>query len=277
MHETPALQLSALDAWIGQWPSALVAYSGGVDSALVAAAARRVLGSRALACIGVSPSYPAREQRDALALAARLGVTCRLVPTAEHLDPAYAANPENRCYYCKTHLYDRLASIAAEEGWAVILDGTQADDAGDHRPGRLAASEHAVRSPLLELGIGKPLVRSLARRLGIEAWNKPAMACLSSRVPHGTPVTPELLARIERAEDALVELGFTQFRVRHHGDLARIELPVGDFARAVALQACIVDAVRAAGYLHACLDLAGFRRADPAATTAPVFILRTRE
>jgi pyridinium-3,5-biscarboxylic acid mononucleotide sulfurtransferase len=264
MSEDPvAARLDALQGWIAQFPSAIVAYSGGVDSALVAAVAHRALGDRTLACIGVSPSYPEREMRDAIALAERLGVPYRLVETDEHLDPAYAANPSDRCYYCKTHLYDHLTALLRAEDWAVILDGTHADDLGDDRPGRLAAAEHLVRSPLAELGIGKPLVRALARHLDLPVWDKPAMACLSSRVPHGVTITPELLRQVERAEDHLVALGFTQFRVRHHGDIARIEVPLADLARAVDLQAAIVSGLRDAGYRHACLDLAGFRGGVP--------------
>jgi uncharacterized protein len=254
-----AVRLAALEEWIAQFPSAIVAYSGGVDSALVAAVAHRVLGDRTLACVGVSPSYPEREMRDAVALAERLGVPCRLVETDEHLDPAYSANPANRCYYCKTHLYDHLTALVRTEGWAVIFDGTHADDLGDDRPGRLAAAERAVRSPLAELGIGKPLVRALAKHLDLPVWDKPAMACLSSRVPHGVAITPEVLRQVERAEDHLVALGFTQFRVRHHGEIARIEVPLADLARAVDQQAAIVTGLRDAGYRHVCLDLAGFR------------------
>lgn len=251
--------LRALEGWMRQWPSVLIAYSGGVDSALVAAAAHRALGTKALACIGVSASYPVREQRDAIALAERLGLAYRLVDTDEQGDPDYAANAPNRCYFCKTHLYDRLLAIAQDEGWAVILDGSHADDLGDDRPGRAAAGEHGVRSPLVELGIGKAGVRALAHALDLPVWDKPAMACLASRVPHGTAITPELLLQIERAEDVLVELGFAQFRVRHHGDLARVEVPVEDMARALEQREAIAGRVKAAGYRHVCLDLAGFR------------------
>jgi len=264
-------RLESLEAWIRQWPSALVAYSGGVDSAVVAAAAHRALGGRALACIGVSPSYPEREMRDAIGLAERLGVSYRLIATDEHRDPAYAANPTNRCYFCKSHLYGRLRDLARDEGWAVVFDGTHADDLGDDRPGRLAAAERDVRSPLAELGFGKPVVRGLAQALDLPVWNKPAMACLASRVPHGVAITPQVLRQVERAEDALVALGFTQFRVRHHGDVARIELPVAELERAVVQRTAIVGAVRAAGYRHACLDLAGFRGgADPGVPLAVV-------
>jgi uncharacterized protein len=249
----------SLCAQIGDRGSALVAFSGGVDSALVLAAAQRALGERALACIGVSPSYPERERRDAIALAERIGARYRLIETAETADPAYAKNAQNRCYFCKAHLYDALAEMAKREGFAAILDGTQRDDLGDVRPGRAAAAEHGVRSPLLEVGLGKREVRALARHLGLPAWDKPAMPCLSSRVPHGTPITPELLRRIERAEDALVALGFRAYRVRHHGDIARIELPAEALQQAVAQRERIVAALRECGYRHVCLDLQGLR------------------
>lgn len=252
-------QRHALLDWLRPFGSALVAYSGGVDSAVVLALARHAFGDRALACIGISPSYPERERRDAIALVESLGARYRLIETDEHEDPRYRANPTNRCYYCKTHLYDRLSQVARCDAFAVILDGTQKDDLRDHRPGRAAAQENGVRSPLAELGLGKREVRALARHLGLTVWDKPAMACLSSRVPHGTPVTPELLARIESAESVLAGLGFRQFRVRHHGEIARIELEAVDLARAAEQHAAIVAGLRAAGYRYVCLDLAGFR------------------
>lgn len=239
--------------------SALVAYSGGVDSALVMVVAHQELGERALACIGVSPSYPTREMRAAIKLAETMGVPYRLVDTHEHLDPGYTANLADRCYFCKTELHDHLQAIARAEGWGAILDGNNASDLGDYRPGMAAAREHDVRSPLLEAGITKAEVRELAQALGLPVWDKPAMACLSSRVPHGTPITPELLRQIESAEDALVDLGFSQFRVRHHGDIARIELPPDDLLAAISRREAIVDGVRAAGYRFVALDLAGFR------------------
>lgn len=256
--------LERLLAWFDGHAGVLVAYSGGVDSAVVLAAAHRRLGERVLACIGVSPSYPVRERRAAIALAGELGVSWRLIDTHEHEDDAYAANPANRCYYCKRELFDRLSAIAAREGWALLVDGTNADDRGDDRPGMVAAHERAVRSPLAELGLTKPQVRALARHLGLAVWDKPAMACLASRVPEGTPITPALLRRIERAEDVLVAHGFAQFRVRHHADLARIELPPADLPRALTIRAELVVALRRLGYQHVCLDLAGFRGAGAA-------------
>jgi uncharacterized protein len=251
-------KLQQMRAILRSLGSALVAYSGGVDSALVMAVAHQELGERALACIGVSPSYPTREMRAAIKLAEDLGVPFRLIDTEEYLDPDYAANPANRCYFCKTELHGQLQAIARAEGWAAVVDGNNASDLGDYRPGMTAAREHGVRSPLIEAGITKDDVRALAQALGLPVWDKPAMACLSSRVPHGTPITPDLLRQIEDAEDTLAALGFRQFRVRHHGDLARIELPDEDLPGALAQRAAIVAGAKAAGYRFVTLDLAGF-------------------
>ena len=252
-------KLNKLRAIMHECDSVLVAYSGGVDSALVMAIAHRELGERALACIGVSPSYPTREMRDAVKLAEQIGVPYRLVNTAEYLDANYAANPTNRCYFCKSELHDQLKKVASEEGWQMVLDGNNSSDLGDYRPGMEAARERGVRSPLIEANVSKAEVRELAHYLGLPVWDKPAMACLSSRVPHGTAITPELLRQIESAEDVLVELGFRQFRVRHHNELARIELPAEDFPQALAQHTALVAGIRAAGYRFVTLDLAGFR------------------
>ena len=267
ISESTLEKLDALRAFMHTIESVLVAYSGGVDSALVMAVAHAELGDKALACIGVSPSYPAREMRDAVKLAEALGIPYRLVDTEEYLDENYAANPTNRCYFCKSELHNRLKEILAADAWGTVLDGTNASDLGDDRPGIDAARERGVRSPLVELGITKAEIREMAHHLGLPVWAKPAMACLSSRVPHGTAITPELLRQIEAAEDVLVDLGFEQFRVRHHGsnsesgvgDLARIEIPPTAFPHALEKYTQITDGIKAAGYRFVTLDLGGFR------------------
>jgi uncharacterized protein len=251
--------LEKLRRWMDSFSAALVAYSGGVDSALVLAVAHQRLGNRAIGCIGVSPSYPQRELDAATGLAGRLGIRYRLVQTQEHLDPRYAANPANRCYYCKGELYQRLSSIAAEEGCEVILDGTNASDLLEHRAGYTAARERGVRSPLAELGITKQQVRQLALKMELPVWDKPASPCLASRVPTGVAIVPLLLSRIEKAEDVLARLGFKGFRVRHHGEVARIELPEESLGAAIEQRAAILAGVRAAGYRFVSLDLAGLQ------------------
>lgn len=256
-------KLEHLRASIRACGSALIAYSGGVDSALVLAVSHQELGDRALGCIGDSPSYPRRELRDAIALVEAIGAPYRIIHTTEYADANYAANPANRCYFCKSELYNRLRAIASNERWSAILDGNHLDDVDDHVNGMTAARERDVRSPLLEAGIRKSEVRELAHQLGLPVWDKPAMACLSSRVPHGTPITPALLRQIESAEEVLADLGFRQFRVRHHGDLARIEIPIEDFPRAIANSSGIASALRGQGYRYVALDLAGFRSESP--------------
>ncbi len=252
-------KLEQLRHWFNRRPSVLVAYSGGVDSALVMAVAHGTLGPQALACIGVSPSYPVREMRQAVKLAEQLKLPYRLVDTEEHLDENYALNASNRCYFCKHELYGKLRRIADDEGWDTVADGTNQSDQGDDRPGTTAARQHGVRSPLAELSLTKDQVRQLAQTMNLPVWDKPAMACLSSRVPHGTSITPQLLRQIEAAEDTLFELDFEQFRVRHHGQVALVELMPDDMASALANRQRIVAGIRRAGYQFVCLDLAGFR------------------
>jgi uncharacterized protein len=239
--------------------SVIVAFSAGVDSTFVAAVAADALGERALAVTGVSPSIPASEVEEARELAARIGIRHVLMDTAEMDRPGYVENSPQRCYHCKTELYSLLESMAAEQGYRYVVDGCNTDDLGDHRPGRVAASEHAVRSPLIEAGLTKADIRELSRRRGLPTWDKPAMACLSSRIPYGTPVTVEALDQVGAAEAFVRQLGIRQLRVRHHGDVARIEVEPADMALLVEHRERIVRRLRGLGYRHIALDLAGFR------------------
>lgn len=255
---------AALRARLGGMPSLIIAYSGGVDSAYLAYAATRILGSRALSVTADSPSYPDRHRQLALRLARQFGFQHEIVRTAEMERPEYRANPANRCYFCKHELYTHLSALARARGIAIIADGSNADDRGDYRPGRQAAREFGVCSPLDEADLTKTEIRELARRAGLPTWDEPASACLSSRIPYFSEVTDEKLRMIEGAEAVLRGLGFRIFRVRHHGEadpLARIELGPEELARAVEDEtATIIDReLRALGYRHVTLDLRGYR------------------
>jgi uncharacterized protein len=239
--------------------SVVVAFSGGVDSALVAAAACDVLGAGALAVTGVSPSLAASELAKAEQVARDIGIAHEILETQEMARDGYVENSPHRCYYCKTELYEALTAMARERGYAFVVDGCNLDDTGDHRPGRRAATEHGVRSPLVEAGLTKSDVRALARKRGLAVWDKPATACLSSRIPYGTPVTVDALQRIGAAEELLRSLGVRQLRVRHHGDVARIEVEPEAMDAVVANRDAVVEGMRALGYVYVTLDLAGFR------------------
>ena len=239
--------------------SVAVAYSGGTDSAFLLAIAHDVLGDRTLALTADSPSMSRAELAEAQALARQLGVRHVVLPTSELDDPAYSANTPDRCYFCKSNYLDELLAYAQAHGFAALVDGGNADDLGDYRPGQKAARERGVRSPLQEAGLTKAEIRALARDRGLPNWDKPAAACLASRIPYGTPVTAETLAQIEAAEGHLRRLGFRQVRVRHHGAIARLEVEAVELARAVELRDVIVSGLREIGFTYVTLDLAGFR------------------
>jgi uncharacterized protein len=240
--------------------SCVVAFSGGVDSALMLTVATQELGGDAVGITARSESLAEREYDAALDFAEQIAAAHEVIETNELADARYAANPKDRCYYCKSELYARLRAIANERGFAHVVDGFNLDDDGDWRPGRKAAKEYGVRSPLHEAGFRKADVRELARSLGLELWDKPALACLSSRLPYGTPVTLELLRQVDRAERAVLDAGIPSCRVRHHGDVARIEVPPDALVAALARRERIVAGVRAAGYRYVALDLEGYVR-----------------
>lgn len=251
--------IDQLEAAIRPLGSAIVAFSGGVDSSVVAVVAARVLGNRALAVTAVSPALATGELDGAQNVARAAGIAHETITTNELASEEYRRNDENRCYYCKTELYEQLLALARRRGFATVLSGANADDMGDWRPGLRAAAEHGVRHPLLEAGFGKEDVRSLARALGVVSAEKPASPCLASRLPYGTEVTPEALALIDRAERAVKQLGYRVLRVRHYGELARIEVAADELPRALEERAAIEEAVRAAGFARIEIDGNPFR------------------
>jgi uncharacterized protein len=236
----------------------VVAFSGGVDSSLLALAAHRVLGDDMVAVTASSASLAYGELDNCRTLAETWSIPWRSVDTGEMADPRYRANDTDRCFWCKSALMDELAPLAERRGATVAL-GVNLDDLGDHRPGQAAAAERGARFPLVEAGLDKAAIRNLAQTWGLEVWDRPAMPCLSSRLPYGTAVSVPLLSRVDRAEAAIRALGFGDVRVRHYDDTARIEVPSADLAAAVERAGDIVDGVRAAGYRYATLDLAGLR------------------
>jgi uncharacterized protein len=239
----------------------LVAYSGGVDSAYLALIASQELADRAFCILGVSPSVSAVQREEAIEIARRFNLNFQIIQTDELENPEYQTNPTNRCYFCKNELYGKLSAVAAEKGISFILDGTNADDTGDYRPGRQAAQEKQVRSPLVEAGLTKDEIRRLSKKHALPTWDKPASPCLSSRIAYGVPVTIERLSKVERGEAVLRKLGFREFRVRLHENLVRLEIAPAELAKALNIETAehLANEFKKIGFRYVTLDLEGFR------------------
>jgi len=250
-----------LRSWMRHTGSLLVAYSGGVDSSYLAYVATSEIGQNAHCALGISPSVSGNQREEATSIAEDFGFRFRIIQTEEFADPAYVANPSNRCYFCKSELFEKLKVLAAKEGITTIVDGTNLDDVGGHRPGRRAAEENGVRSPLVEFGFTKSDIRELSRKHGLPTWDKPASPCLSSRIAYGVPVTIERLTKVEKGEALLRKYGFREFRLRVHGELARIEVSPDEFDQILDRKIIreLSVAIQSLGFKYVTLDLHGYR------------------
>ncbi|NIV10923.1 MAG: ATP-dependent sacrificial sulfur transferase LarE [Aliifodinibius sp.] len=255
-------KLNTLQNYIARWPNLLIAYSGGVDSTFLLKVATDTLSEKARGIIGVSPSLAKRELNEALQVAQEFGLYVDTINTQEMADPNYRSNPDNRCYFCKKELFSEIYDYARQHGFNYIADGTNGDDVGDHRPGLQAAEELQIRSPLKDARLSKSEIRQLSQELGLPTWNKPEMACLSSRFPTGVAITDAGLQQVEKAEDFLKQLGFQQLRVRHHDKIARIEVRQKELPEIVKekMRTKIDAYLKSLGYTFVTIDLAGYRR-----------------
>jgi len=259
--ETVDVKLERLHSLLTDMGGVVIGYSGGVDSTMLAAVAKKILGDRAVCVLASSETYPASEVGEALETAAKLGINVIRIETDELSNEAFADNTPDRCFFCKTELFGKLIAIGQNHGIQWVVDGANLDDLDDYRPGSRAASQLGVRSPLREAGLTKSDIREISKRMGLPTWNKPSFACLSSRIPYGTRIEPDILRRLDRAERFMKELGFRQVRVRHHGEIARIEVEPGEIIRVASpeIRRQITEKFRELEYLYTTLDLDGYR------------------